>query len=102
MRRIHIALAVDDLQRSIDDYSERLGAEAAVIVPGRYALWRTPEVNLSVSLRPGGAERLRHLGFEDDEADAATETSDVNGIVWEHFTAAQQASEIEDVYGPEG
>ena len=102
MRRIHIALAVDDLQRSIDDYSERLDAEAAVIVPGRYALWRTPEVNLSVTLSPAGAERLRHLGFEDDAADAATETSDVNGIVWERFTAAQQASEIEDVYGPAG
>ena len=102
MRRIHIALAVDDLQRSIDDYRERLGAEAAVIVSGRYALWRTPEVNLSITLHPGGAERLRHLGFEDDAADAATETSDVNGIVWERFTAAQQANEIEDNYGSAG
>jgi hypothetical protein len=42
-------LAVDDLDATIRDYSERLGADPVAVVPGKYALWRTAEVNLSVT-----------------------------------------------------
>ena len=99
MARIHIALMVDELERSIAEYSQRLGAEPVVVVSGRYALWRTTEVNLSVTVGSGAAGRLRHLGFEDDAAQEMTESRDVNGIIWEHFSADQQAREIESVYG---
>lgn len=98
MARIHIALMVDDLERSVADYNQRLGAEPVVVVAGIYALWRTAEVNLSVTVGSGGADRLRHLGFEDDAAPEVTESRDVNGIVWEHFSAEQQSREIEVVY----
>ena len=80
MRRIHIALAVDDLEASVLDHSRRLGAEPVAVVAG-------------------GGERLRHLGFEDDDAATMTASTDVNGLVWEHFSAEQQAGEIEAVYG---
>jgi len=56
-------------------------------------------VNLSVRVVAGGGERLRHLGFEDEDAEAMTASTDVNGLVWEHFSAEQQAGEIEAVYG---
>jgi catechol 2,3-dioxygenase-like lactoylglutathione lyase family enzyme len=102
VRRIHIALAVDELERSIADYNQRLGAEPVVIVAGRYALWRTAEVNLSVTVEPGEGGRLRHLGFEDDTAEEATESEDVKAITWEHFAAEEQTREIEESYGPLG
>jgi catechol 2,3-dioxygenase-like lactoylglutathione lyase family enzyme len=44
MRRLHVALAVNDLEATIDDYSERLGAEPTVASAGQYAVWRTLEV----------------------------------------------------------
>lgn len=101
MRRIHIALAVDNIDASIADYTRRLEAEPAVVVPNRYALWRTPEVNLSITIGPvGPGSRLRHLGFEDDDAPEPSQTADVNSIVWERFTAEQQDTEIDAAYGP--
>ena len=97
---LHIALAVDDLDATILDYCERLGADPLVIVPGRYALWRTEEVNLSVSCDAPQGQRLRHLGFEDDAVGAKTKNPDVNGLTGESFTAAQQDAEIDRTYGP--
>lgn len=98
MRRIHIALAVDDLTATIEDYTRRLGAPPVVVIPDRYALWRTEEVNLSVTA-PRTGERLRHLGFEDDRVTAMTADTDGNGLTWESFTAEQQDAEINEVYG---
>lgn len=100
MRRLHVALAVDDLDATIRDYRERLGADPVAVVPGKYALWRTPEVNLSVNCDAGTEQRLRHLGFEDDAATAKSETVDVNGIMWETFDGAWQDAGIVEVYGP--
>jgi hypothetical protein len=107
-RRFHLALAVDDLDATIADYTVRLGEAPAVVVGGRYAVWRTPEINLSVSVsvpdagpEPGSApaRRLRHVGFEDDDAVVAPRTVDVNGIEWEGFSLAHQDAEITRVYG---
>lgn len=100
MRRLHVALAVDDLDATIADYSGRLGADPVAVVPGRSALWRTPEVNLSVNCGTGAGQRLRHLGFEDDSAGARTESRDVNGLTWESFTVESQDEGIVAVYGP--
>ena len=100
MRRLHVALAVDDLDATIHDYSERLGADPVAVVAGKYALWRTPEVNLSVNCDVAGSERLRHLGFEDDDVVTKTESTDVNGLMWESFNAEWQDEGIVRIYGP--
>jgi catechol 2,3-dioxygenase-like lactoylglutathione lyase family enzyme len=92
-RRIHIALGVEDVARSVDDYSERLGRPPVVNVPGEYALWRSREVNLSIRRNTGPA-CLRHLGWEESSAPEFGSDVDVNGIVWEHFSAEQQDAEI--------
>ncbi len=95
MRRFHIALGVKSLSDSIADYTQRLGVQPEVIVPGHYALWRTAEVNFSIrQLAKGEAPGLRHLGWEDGEAPVFTETRDCNGFLWEMFTEAQQRGEI--------
>lgn len=93
-RRLHVALAVRDLDASIRDYSERLGTQPSCVVPGTYALFRTSQVNLSISVDPDSAGTLRHLGFEDPTAPAPSVERDVNGIEWERFTRAQQLREI--------
>ena len=98
-RRLHVALAVDDLDATIRDYSGRLGAQPVAVVPGKYALWRTSEVNLSVNCDVAGSERLRHLGFEDDAVSTKSETTDVNGLLWESFNAQWQDEGIVKIYG---
>ena len=95
--RIHIALSVSDVEASVEDYSQRLATRPCVIVSGQYALWRTDTVNFSVrQSEPAGV--LRHLGFEDSTADAFTEEKDCNGLTWEHFSAQQQAEEVNDIW----
>ena len=89
-RRIHIALAVRDLESSISEYSRRLGLEPCCVVDGTYALWRTEQLNLSISVKPEAVGTLRHLGFEDPDAPEALVERDVNGIEWERFTEKQQ------------
>ena len=52
MKRFHIALAVGDLDSSIDDYSTRLGQRPTVIVSSKYAMWRTDTLNFSINQIP--------------------------------------------------
>lgn len=96
MKKLHLAIATHNLVASVRDYTARLGCEPCVVVENQYALWRTETVNMSVRLdvlcKPG---ELRHLGWEDAQAVEFTSTEDVNNIVWEHFSAPQQAQEIE-------
>lgn len=94
MKRLHIALAVANLEKSIADYTQRLGAQPVAISKGKYALWRTPEVNLSISEKPDEAGKLRHLGFEDPTTIAMSAETDGDGFIWERFTAEQQRAEI--------
>ena len=99
-RRFHLALAVDDVDRVVRDYSDRLGAPPVQLVPGAYALWRTPEVNLSVS-RARGADvgaQLRHVGFEDASAAEKTTATDCTGLMWERFGPDHQDAEIAQIY----
>ena len=58
MRRFHISLAVADLTASISDYSARLGVEPTAVVAGKYAMWRTDQMNFSINQMP---ERARQL-----------------------------------------
>lgn len=99
MKRFHIALAVADLDASIADYDRRLGQLATVVVPGKYAMWRTGILNFSINQMPERAGMLRHVGFEDDDAEGFTSTPDVNGIEWEHFSAREQDERIAAIYG---
>ena len=94
MKRIHVALAVSNLADAIADTRHRLGAEPCVVVPGTYALFRTASVNLSLTENAEQAGQLRHLGVEDPEAAAFAAEAGPDGLVWERFTAEQQAEEI--------
>ncbi|MDB4971691.1 MAG: hypothetical protein JWN48_32 [Myxococcaceae bacterium] len=94
-KRLHIALAVQDYEASLREYTARLQTPPCCTVEGTYALWRTDQLNLSISVKPDQPPgQLRHLGFEDPQAPAVEEERDVNGIVWERFSASQQRAEI--------
>ena len=95
MKRFHIALAVGDVEASIADYTQRLGAEPELVIPGQYALWRTTTINFSIRLSPGMAGTVRHLGWEDSQAETLSVDHDINGMVWEHFSATDQRREVQ-------
>jgi catechol 2,3-dioxygenase-like lactoylglutathione lyase family enzyme len=97
-RRFHIALAVRDLAESIADYTRRLGV-APTVVAGKYAMWRTEQMNFSINELPERTGMLRHLGFEDETAVGFTTEQDPNGIVWELFSPAEQDDAIRKMYG---
>jgi len=99
MKRFHIALAVRDLGESIRDYSRRLGAAPAVVVEGKYAMWRNGQMNFSINEMPERAGTLRHLGFEDEAATEFSSEFDVNGIEWERFSPTAQDDKIREMYG---
>jgi len=64
MKRLHLHVAVDNLNRSIGFYSTLFGAEP-VIVKDDYAKWmlEDPRVNFAISARTGAAG-LDHLGIQ--------------------------------------
>lgn len=94
-KRFHIALGVADIAASVEDYSDRLQAQPALVVPDAYALWRTPSLNFSIRKVPAEqVGQLRHLGWEDAKCASFQTEADPNGIQWEHFSLAQQLDEI--------
>ena len=99
MKKLHLAISTQDIEATVKDYSIRLDSEPYLVIPGKYALWRTNALNISVrhydSIEPG---KLRHLGWEDANALSMSAETDVNGIVWENFTAQQQADEIKEIW----
>lgn len=99
MKRFHIALAVADLDASIDDYSRRLGQPPQAVVPGKYAMWRTDQLNFSIKQQAECAGQLRHVGFEDDDVHGFSSDADVNGIPWERFSAVAQDLRIISTHG---
>ncbi|TVR43989.1 MAG: hypothetical protein EA402_08285 [Planctomycetota bacterium] len=96
---LHLALSTRDVAVSIADLSQRLGAPPVVVVPGVYALWRTPQVNCSLRYDPNAAPgTLRHLGWEDPHCEAFTAEEDCHGLLWERFSAEQQLAEIRELW----
>ncbi len=97
MKKLHLAIATRNIEAAVKDYSERFDCEPCVVIAGQYALWRTQAFNISIrynsSCEPG---KLRHMGWEDPNAVAFSQDKDVNGVIWEAFTAKQQAREIEE------
>ncbi len=93
--KFHVALGVSNIERSVEDYSRRLGQQADVIIPDEYALWRTQTLNVSIrKVPPEKSGTLRHLGWELDGAENFSTETDSNNILWEYFSADQQADEI--------
>lgn len=64
MKRLHVHVAVDDLDRSIGFYSTLFGTDPSVL-KGDYAKWMLddPRVNFAISAR-GRAAGLDHLGIQ--------------------------------------
>ena len=64
MKRLHVSLAVTDLERSIGFYSTLFDAEPTVRKPG-YAKWmlEDPRVNFVLDAH-GGAPGVNHLGIQ--------------------------------------
>jgi len=99
VKKLHIAISTNKIEETIKDYSARLEAEPCTVVSGEYALWRTETLNLSIRQDPKCTSgELRHLGWEDPTTTEFSEDTDVNGIVWEKFTAQQQANEINEFW----
>lgn len=99
MKRVHIALAVADIDASIADYSARFGQPPQAVVLGTYAMWRTDQLNFSVRHEPEHAGQLCNLGFEDDAAEGFTRDTDVNGIAWERFSTIEQDIRVISTFG---
>lgn len=76
MKRLHVNLAVSDIDRSVTFYSALFNAEPAV-VKHDYAKWMLddPRVNFAISTR-GARKGLDHLGIQVEDAG---ELADVYG-----------------------
>ncbi|MGB6007782.1 ArsI/CadI family heavy metal resistance metalloenzyme [Castellaniella sp.] len=115
MKRFHVHVHVEDLDKNITFYSKLFGT-APSRVESDYAKWMLddPRVNFAISTRGHQAAGLDHLGFQVDEADELSELkqraqaadmtlldegettccyarsekhwiTDPQGIAWEHF-----------------
>ena len=73
MKRLHVHVAVENLDRSIGFYSALFGADPAV-VKDDYAKWMLddPRVNFAISDR-AAAPGVDHLGIQVDSSDELTE-----------------------------
>jgi catechol 2,3-dioxygenase-like lactoylglutathione lyase family enzyme len=76
MKRMHVHVGVEDLERSIGFYSALFAAEPAVVKPD-YAKWMLddPRVNFAISTR-GKEPGLEHLGIQ---VESKAELSEVYG-----------------------
>jgi catechol 2,3-dioxygenase-like lactoylglutathione lyase family enzyme len=77
MKRLHVHVGVDDLDRSIGFYSTMFGAEPAV-VKNDYAKWmlEDPRVNFAISSGQHPTKGIQHLGIQ---AESVEELGDVYG-----------------------
>ena len=128
MKRMHVHVAVEDLQESIGFYNALFAAEPTVVKPD-YAKWmlEDPRVNFAISTR-GREPGLDHLGIQvEDQAElhgvyarlhsaggtvveqgntsccyAKSEKSwidDPSGIAWETFLTAGESIDYGDGTG---
>jgi len=70
MKRFHVHVGVEDLERSILFYSGLFGAEPTVRKPD-YAKWMIdePRVNFAISQRGSGSVGVNHLGLQAESDD---------------------------------
>lgn len=98
MKKFHIAIGVANIEQSIADYSLRLEQQPQIVIHGEYALWRTETLNFSIRKTEEKTGTIRHLGWEDSNADQFTQEVDSNGIIWERFNEEEQLKEIARVW----
>lgn len=70
MKRFHVHVAVDNLEKSVQFYSTMFGAAPTVVKPD-YAKWMLddPRINFAISKR-GHTTGVNHLGFQlDNDSD---------------------------------
>jgi catechol 2,3-dioxygenase-like lactoylglutathione lyase family enzyme len=67
VKRFHVHIAVEDLDRSIDFYSTLFGA-GPTVRKADYAKWMLddPKINLAISQRDGSFAGVDHLGIQVD------------------------------------
>lgn len=124
MKRIHMHLGVDDLDRSIAFYSELFGAEPSIVKPD-YAKWMLDDPRVNFAISQGHATRgIEHVGLQVESRDELAEVharlksaggtvleegattccyakseknwiTDPQGVVWETFFTDGEAT----VYG---
>lgn len=123
MKRLHVHVTVDDLDKSIGFYA-KLFAAAPTVLKSDYAKWRLddPVVNFAISSR-GRKAGIDHLGIEVDDEDALHEVEarlvaaeaevieqrgaaccyaesdkswsfDPDGVVWETFVSHRATDEF--------
>ena len=88
MKRFHVHVGVEDLERSILFYSGLFGTEPTVRKPD-YAKWMIdePRVNFAISQRGSGNVGINHLGLQADSDDELAglrdrfESADASSIV---------------------
>ena len=108
MKRMHVHVAVDDLDRSIGFYSALFATTPAIVKPD-YAKWMLddPRVNFAISTR-GRQPGLDHLGIQveskDELDDVYARLRDAGGAVLEEGAttccyAKSEKSWIEDPSG---
>ena len=74
MKRLHVHVAVDNLERSIGFYSTLFGTEPTVVQTD-YAKWMLsdPKVNFAISAREGRDNGVDHLGIQVENSDELQE-----------------------------
>lgn len=126
MKRLHIHVGVDDLDRSINFYSTLFGAEPSVTKTD-YAKWMLddPRVNFAISSEGHAAHGIEHLGIQVEDAGELAEVygrlkaadrpvldegattccyaksekswiTDPDGVVWETFLTKGESTEYGD------
>jgi catechol 2,3-dioxygenase-like lactoylglutathione lyase family enzyme len=77
MKRLHVHVGVENLERSIHFYSILFGAAPSVVKPD-YAKWmiEDPRVNFAISEGRHAGKGIEHLGIQ---AESAGELADVHG-----------------------
>ena len=109
MKRLHVHVAVDDLERSIRFYSTLFSAEPSVVKPD-YAKWmlEDPRVNFAISSRGQDHVGLDHLGIQVERADELAEVygrlKQAKGLVLEQgaTTCCYARSEKSWIVDPQG
>jgi catechol 2,3-dioxygenase-like lactoylglutathione lyase family enzyme len=125
MKRLHVHVGVEDLDRSIGFYSTLFGARPTVVKPD-YAKWmlEDPRVNFAISSGNHAAKGIEHLGIQVENRTELTEVygrletagrpvleegattccyaksekswvTDPDGLIWETFHTTGEAT----VYG---
>ena len=125
MKRLHVHVAVNDLDRSISFYSSLFAAEP-VVLKDDYAKWMLddPRVNFAISAGNHARKGIEHLGIQAESTEELSEVfgrlkaadrpvleegattccyaksekswiADPNGVVWEAFHTNGEAT----VYG---